>query len=65
MLLMQGLADPVVAPSQSETFADRLTAGGVPCTYLTFEGEAHGFRRLETKTAALAAELSFYLQIFQ
>jgi dipeptidyl aminopeptidase/acylaminoacyl peptidase len=65
MLLMQGLADPVVPPSQSEAFADRLTARGVPCTYLTFEGEAHGFRRLETKTAALAAELSFYLQIFQ
>ncbi|MEZ0072240.1 prolyl oligopeptidase family serine peptidase [Planotetraspora sp. GP83] len=64
MLLMQGLADPVVPPSQSETFADRLTARGVPCTYLTFEGEAHGFRRLESKTAALAAELSFYLQIF-
>ncbi|GAA4564972.1 S9 family peptidase [Planotetraspora kaengkrachanensis] len=65
MLLMQGLADPVVPPSQSQAFADRLTARDVPCTYLTFEGEAHGFRRLETRTAALAAELSFYLQIFQ
>lgn len=65
MLLMQGLADPVVPPSQSEAFADRLTARGVPCTYLTFEGEAHGFRRQETRTAALAAELSFYLQIFR
>ncbi|WP_432931583.1 S9 family peptidase [Microbispora sp. CA-135349] len=65
MLLMQGLADPVVPPSQSRAFADRLTARGVPCTYLTFEGEAHGFRRLETRAAALAAELSFYLQIFR
>lgn len=65
MLLMQGLADPVVPPAQSQSFADRLTARGVPCTYLTFEGEAHGFRRLETRAAALAAELSFYLQIFQ
>ncbi|MEV4459130.1 prolyl oligopeptidase family serine peptidase [Microbispora sp. NPDC049633] len=64
MLLMQGLADPVVPPAQSQAFADRLTARGVPCTYLTFEGEAHGFRRLETRAAALAAELSFYLQIF-
>ncbi|WP_169944163.1 prolyl oligopeptidase family serine peptidase [Microbispora sp. H11081] len=64
MLLMQGLADPVVPPAQSQSFADRLMARGVPCTYLTFEGEAHGFRRLETRAAALAAELSFYLQIF-
>ncbi|GGO07182.1 dipeptidyl aminopeptidase [Microbispora rosea subsp. aerata] len=65
MLLMQGLADPVVPPSQSRAFADRLMARGVLCTYLTFEGEAHGFRRLETRAAALAAELSFYLQIFR
>ncbi|MEU6408531.1 prolyl oligopeptidase family serine peptidase [Microbispora sp. NPDC046933] len=65
MLLMQGLADPVVPPAQSRAFAERLMARGVPCTYLTFEGEAHGFRRLETKAAALAAELSFYLQIFR
>ncbi len=65
MLLMQGLADPVVPPAQSQAFAERLMARGVPCTYLTFEGEAHGFRRLETKAAALAAELSFYLQIFR
>ncbi|GAB3141207.1 S9 family peptidase [Microbispora hainanensis] len=65
MLLMQGLADPVVPPAQSRAFAERLLARGVPCTYLTFEGEAHGFRRLETKAAALAAELSFYLQIFR
>ncbi|WP_245647062.1 S9 family peptidase [Microtetraspora niveoalba] len=64
MLLMQGLADPVVPPAQSEAFADALSARGVPCTYLAFEGESHGFRRQETKATALAAELSFYLQIF-
>ncbi|WP_066947400.1 S9 family peptidase [Microtetraspora fusca] len=64
MLLMQGLADPVVPPAQSEAFADTMTAHGVPCTYLAFEGESHGFRRQETKATALAAELSFYLQIF-
>ncbi len=64
MLLMQGLADPVVPPAQSEAFADELSARGVPCTYLAFEGESHGFRRHETRATALAAELSFYLQIF-
>ncbi|GLW97962.1 prolyl oligopeptidase family serine peptidase [Microtetraspora sp. NBRC 16547] len=64
MLLMQGLADPVVPPAQSEAFADELSARGVPCTYLAFEGESHGFRRHETRATALAAELSFYRQIF-
>ncbi|WP_030450803.1 prolyl oligopeptidase family serine peptidase [Herbidospora cretacea] len=64
LLLLQGQNDPVVPPSQAETFVAALTARGVACTYLAFEGEAHGFRRIETKTAALAAELSFYLQIF-
>ncbi|WP_250214905.1 S9 family peptidase [Acrocarpospora catenulata] len=65
MLLMQGLADLVVPPTQSESFANALTDRGIPCTYLSFEGEGHGFRRLETKTAALAAELAFYEQLFR
>ncbi|MFI6509998.1 S9 family peptidase [Streptosporangium sp. NPDC050855] len=64
MLLMQGLSDPVVPPEQSQAFADALAERGVPCTYLTFEGEAHGFRRAETRSAALATELAFYQQIF-
>ncbi|MFD0659333.1 S9 family peptidase [Thermocatellispora tengchongensis] len=64
MLLMQGLDDPVVPASQSEAFAAALDARGVPCTYLTFEGESHGFRRTETRSAALAAELAFYQQLF-
>ncbi|PZG33057.1 S9 family peptidase [Spongiactinospora gelatinilytica] len=64
MLLLQGLDDPVVPPAQSEAFAAALAEHGVPCTYLTFEGESHGFRRAETRSAALAAELAFYQQIF-
>lgn len=64
MLLLQGLDDPVVPPEQSTAFADALAERGVPCTYLAFEGESHGFRRTETRAAALAAELAFYQQIF-
>ncbi|MEU8378124.1 prolyl oligopeptidase family serine peptidase, partial [Streptosporangium sp. NPDC048865] len=64
MLLLQGLSDPVVPPAQSQAFVDALAERGVPCTYLTFEGEAHGFRRAETRSAALATELAFYQQIF-
>jgi dipeptidyl aminopeptidase/acylaminoacyl peptidase len=64
MLLLQGLDDPIVPPEQSESFATALSERGVPCTYLAFEGESHGFRRAETRATALAAELAFYQQIF-
>ncbi|MFC5825496.1 prolyl oligopeptidase family serine peptidase [Nonomuraea insulae] len=64
MLLLQGLDDPVVPPEQSTAFADALSERGIPCTYLAFEGESHGFRRTETRVAALAAELAFYQQLF-
>ncbi|MDH2425148.1 prolyl oligopeptidase family serine peptidase [Sphaerisporangium sp. TRM90804] len=65
MLLLQGQDDPIVPPAQSEAFVAALTERGVPCTYLAFEGEAHGFRRSETRSAALAAEMAFYLQLFR
>jgi hypothetical protein len=31
---------------------------------LLFDGEGHGFRRLVNRRAALAAELSFYSQLY-
>ncbi|MFD2354684.1 alpha/beta hydrolase family protein [Nonomuraea ferruginea] len=65
MLLLQGLDDPVVPPEQSAAFAETLSERGIPCTYLAFDGEAHGFRRTETRSTALAAELAFYQQIFR
>lgn len=64
VLLLQGLADPVVPPKQAELFLTALQGTGVPHAYLAFEGEAHGFRRAETVVAALEAELSFYGQVF-
>jgi dipeptidyl aminopeptidase/acylaminoacyl peptidase len=64
VLLLQGLEDEVVPPSQSEMFADALDRKGIPYAYLAFEGEQHGFRREETQVAALEAELSFYGQVF-
>jgi dipeptidyl aminopeptidase/acylaminoacyl peptidase len=64
VLLLQGLDDPVVPPSQSESIAADLAKHGIAHAYLAFEGESHGFRRTETIVAALAAELSFYGQVF-
>jgi dipeptidyl aminopeptidase/acylaminoacyl peptidase len=60
VLLLQGLDDPIVSPPQSERFADLMASNKVPYAYLTFAGEAHGFRRAETIVACLEAELSFY-----
>jgi dipeptidyl aminopeptidase/acylaminoacyl peptidase len=63
VLLLQGLDDPVVPPAQAESIAADLAAHGIPYAYITFEGEAHGFRKAENIMASLEAELSFYGQI--
>jgi dipeptidyl aminopeptidase/acylaminoacyl peptidase len=63
ILLLQGLDDPVVPPEQSERIASDLAAHGICHAYITFEGESHGFRRAESLTVSLEAELSFYGQV--
>jgi dipeptidyl aminopeptidase/acylaminoacyl peptidase len=64
VLLLQGLDDPIVPPSQSEAIARDLAAHGIPYAYIAFEGESHGFRKAESNIAALEAELAFYGQVF-
>lgn len=63
VLLLQGLDDPVVPPSQAEQFRDALVGKGIPHAYRAYDGESHGFRRLETIVDSREAELSFYGQI--
>jgi dipeptidyl aminopeptidase/acylaminoacyl peptidase len=64
VLLLQGLDDPIVPPSQSEAIAADLATHGIAHAYLAFEGESHGFRKAETNIAALEAELAFYGEVF-
>ncbi len=64
MLILQGLDDTVVPPSQAETMAEAVRDNGMPVALLMFEGEGHGFRREETIHRVLEAELSFHSQIF-
>ena len=64
VLLLQGLDDPIVPPSQSEAIAADLAAHGIRHAYIAFAGESHGFRKAETVIAALEAELAFYGEIF-
>jgi dipeptidyl aminopeptidase/acylaminoacyl peptidase len=64
VLLLQGLEDAIVPPSQAEMFRDALVAKGIRHAYIAFEGEQHGFRKAENVIASLEAELSFYGQVF-
>lgn len=63
VLLLQGTDDAVVPPVQAERMRDALAAAGTPCDLRFFDGEGHGFRRAETLTACLEAELAFYLAV--
>ena len=64
LILLQGLEDKVVPPSQSETMAAAVRAKGLPVAYVTFEGEQHGFRKAENIVRALESELYFYGKVF-
>ncbi len=63
VLLLQGLDDPVVPPQQAELMFAALQAGGVPCAYIGFEGEQHGFRKAENIARSMEAELSFFATV--
>ena len=60
VILLQGLDDKVVPPSQSEMVVAALESRGVPHAYLAFEGEGHGFRGASTIEQSLEAELYFF-----
>ena len=64
VLVMQGLDDKVVPPSQAEAIVAALAANGIPYAYLAFEGEGHGFRGATAIRRSLEAELSFLAQVF-
>jgi dipeptidyl aminopeptidase/acylaminoacyl peptidase len=64
VLVMQGLDDRVVPPSQAEAIVAALIANGIPHAYLAFEGEGHGFRGAVAIRRALEAQLSFLGQVF-
>src|SRR5215204_3749721 len=61
VLLVHGLEDTVVPPSQAQAMAEALSRRGIPHVLLAFPGERHGFRRPDSIRRALEAELSFYV----
>ncbi len=64
IILFQGLEDRIVPPNQAEMMYEAVRSKGIPCAYLPFEGEQHGFRRAENIKRALEAELHFYSRVF-
>ena len=46
--LFHGDRDKVVAPAQSVEIYEKLSSQGVPCILKIYEGEGHGFRKLDT-----------------
>lgn len=64
LLLLQGLDDKVVPPSQSEQIVDALARRGIPHAYIAFAGEGHGFRKAENTRRSLEAHFSFLAQVF-
>ena len=64
LLLLQGLDDEVVPPSQAEMMVDVLEHKGIPYAYIAFAGEGHGFRREDSVVRSLEATLSFVGQVF-
>lgn len=64
MILLQGLEDKIVPPSQAEVMIEAMRTKGLPYAYVVFDNEGHGFRRLQNVIRSLEAEYSFYAQIF-
>jgi dipeptidyl aminopeptidase/acylaminoacyl peptidase len=64
VLLLQGLDDKVVPPSQAEVMVDALRRNGVPFAYIAFEGEGHGFRKAENIKRSYEACLTFFAHVF-
>ena len=64
VLILQGLEDRVVPPTEAERIVDALWERRIPHAYIAFEGEDHGFRKAESMTRSFEAELSFLAQVF-
>ena len=60
MIILQGLEDKIVPPSQAELMVEALERKHVTHAYLGFEGEQHGFRIAANVVRAQEAELRFY-----
>jgi dipeptidyl aminopeptidase/acylaminoacyl peptidase len=64
VILLQGLEDKVVPPSQAEIMIAALRAKNLPFAYVAFPTEGHGFREAVNIQRSIETELYFYSRIF-
>ena len=64
LLLLQGLEDRVVPPSQAQAMAASLREERLPVALVEFAGEGHGFRDPDAIVRAAELELSFLAQLW-
>lgn len=64
VLVLQGLDDRVVPPSEAERIVAALRGNGIPHAFIPFEGEDHGFRKASSIVRSIQAELAFYGAVF-
>jgi dienelactone hydrolase len=64
VLVLQGLDDRIVPPSEAERIVAALRANGILHAYIPFEGEDHGFRKASSMLRSIQAELAFYGAVF-
>ena len=60
LIILQGLDDKVVPPSQSELMVKQMRKKKLQVKYLTFDDEGHGFHAEEHVRKALESELNLY-----
>jgi len=59
----QGSLDKIVPQNQAEMMLREINKKKVPCAYVLFPNEGHGFKRSENKQKSLDGELYFYSRI--
>lgn len=64
LILLQGLEDKIVPPNQAQMMFEAVRKKGLPCAYIAFKGEQHGFRQAKNIRRSLDAELYFYSRVF-
>jgi dipeptidyl aminopeptidase/acylaminoacyl peptidase len=64
VITFQGTEDMIVPPSQSEQIVNALRKKKIPCAYVVYEGEQHGFRKAENIIHSLESELYFFGRVF-
>uniref|UniRef100_A0A1I8HRD0 Peptidase_S9 domain-containing protein n=2 Tax=Macrostomum lignano TaxID=282301 RepID=A0A1I8HRD0_9PLAT len=64
LILFQGDEDRIVPPNQAELMFAKVREKGLPCAYLLFPGEQHGFRKAENINKSLDGQFYFFAKLF-